>query len=98
MITKFIQIISYCDRSRSNGNVYYKNGFELIEKKLEPGYFWTDRTKVYNRQLFQKHKLKKLFANNEIKYYNEDESEFDNMIKNGYRIYYDCGNLAFILK
>ena len=91
-------IISYCDRSRSLGNVYIKNGFDLIEKKLKPGYFWTDKHKVFNRQQFQKHKLKQLFDEGKLKFYNEGESELENMFSNGYRIYYDCGQLAFALR
>ena len=41
--------------------------------------------------IFQKHKLKNLLNEN----FDENLSERDNMINNGYRIYYDTGNLVY---
>lgn len=85
-------IISYCDNSRSNGNVYIQNGFrKLSETKI--GYFWTDNHTVYNRLKFQKHKLKTV-----LNKFDTTKTEHQNMFENGYRIYYDCGQMVFILE
>ncbi len=93
-------IISYCDRSISNGNVYVKNGFiSIIDiDEIEPGYGWTNCHVVYSRESFQKFKLKQLHEDGRLKYYNEKETEFVNMVNNGYRIIYDCGQIPFVLE
>lgn len=85
-------IISYCDNSRSDGNLYIKNGFCLVRKN-NPGYYWTDNHRVFNRIKFQKHKLKQL-----LKRFNPNKTEKQNMFENGYRIYYDCGQFVFVLQ
>ena len=46
------------------------------------------------RQQAQKHKLK-TFLESRGQVFNENLSERDNMINNGYRIYYDTGNLVY---
>ena len=58
-------------------------------------YFYFDNNlKIISRIQAQKHKLKSfLEARNQI--FNENLSERDNMINNGYRIYYDTGNLVY---
>lgn len=93
-------IISYCDRSISNGNVYLKNGFkQLIEtNKITPGYYWTNNQKVFTREYFQKYKLKKLFKQGKLKFYDENLSEMDNMLMNNYRLIFDCGQISFGLE
>ena len=88
-------IITYSDRSRSNGNVYIKNGFQLIEDDIIAGYSWTDKHKVFSREKFQKYKLQSLYEKGVLKFYDDDLSEFDNMFNNGYNIIYDCGQLKF---
>lgn len=84
-------IISYCDYSRSNGNVYVKNGFSLL-RHSDSGYYWTDNHIVYNRITFQKYKLK-----NMLKVFDPNLTEYENMFNNGYRVIYDCGELVFVL-
>ena len=46
----FVNIISYTNRRYSNGNVYYKNGFENIRVN-SPSYYYIDENynKRYNR-------------------------------------------------
>jgi very-short-patch-repair endonuclease len=82
-------IITYADRRISEGNVYIKNGFELL-KELPPNYHYTYKyTNIENRQNYQKHKLK------ENKYYNDNLTEWEIMQLNGYDRVWDCGNLVF---
>lgn len=84
-------LISYADRKYSSGEVYCKNGFTLVEL-TKPGYMWCLKRKSYSRLKFQKYKLKDI-----IKNYNPALSETENMFNNGYRQYWDCGQMVFEL-
>ncbi len=85
-------IVSYADRSRSSGSVYEKNGFELVHVS-SPGYGYTDGQRLFNRQEFQKHKLKE-----KLNFFDETLTEEENMFANKYRKYFDCGQITYILK
>ena len=64
----------------------------MLLNLLSWNYFYIDMNeKIINRMSAQKHKLKNLLNEN----FNENLSERDNMINNGYRIYYDTGNLVY---
>ena len=86
-------LVSYANRDWSQGNLYKAIGFKYSHTS-EPNYFYIDGIKIIPRQQVQKHKLKAfLEARNQV--FNENLSERDNMINNGYRIYYDTGNLVY---
>ena len=87
-------LVSYANRDWSMGNLYSKLGFEYSHTS-EPNYIYTnERKEIFSRQQTQKHKLKNfLESRNQI--FIENLSERDNMIGNGYRIYYDTGNLVY---
>ena len=87
-------IISYANKRWSNGNLYKKLGFNLV-RETEPNYFYflPNENILYNRILFQKHKLK-----SKLKIFDENLTETQNMYNNGYRKIYDCGNYVFELK
>lgn len=83
-------IITYADRRYSQGNLYLKNGFKMINKS-EPNYFYLDTNlNIYSRVQFQKHKLQ-----NKLDVFNPNLSEIENVINNNYRIIFDCGNYVF---
>ncbi len=83
-------IITYADRRFSQGNMYYKLGFNYLN--LAPAnYWWINSTNLYNRYQTQKHKLKTL-----LKKFDENLSESENMFLNHFNKIYDCGNLVFI--
>lgn len=87
-------LISYANRDWSMGNLYSKLGFEYNHTS-EPNYVYTnERKEIFSRQSTQKHKLKE-FLNTKNLVFKEELSERDNMIDNGYRIYYDTGNLVY---
>jgi len=88
----FGSIISYADCGRSNGNLYTKNGFTLINQ-TDPGFYWTKSGKVYHRTVFQKYKLEKILSK-----FDPLLNEYDNMFNNDYRIMYDCGQWVFVLE
>lgn len=83
-------IISYADRRWSNGEIYEKLGFRELESS-NPAYWYVKDTKRYNRVKFQKHKLKTI-----LEIFDENLSESENMIMNGYRKIYDCGNKVYL--
>jgi G:T-mismatch repair DNA endonuclease (very short patch repair protein) len=83
-------IITYADRSYSQGNMYRQIGFSL-NKISDPSYIWTKGNEILSRYQCQKHKLKELLGDN----YNERLSENENMSLNGFYKLYDCGNFVF---
>lgn len=86
-------IISYANLRYSFGEVYIKNGFELISVS-KPGYWYTDK---YYSQLFHRANFQKKTLKVKIENFDNSISEQENMIRNGYGIVYDCGNLLFTL-
>lgn len=78
-------IISYADRRYSNGNVYFKNGFNLIHIN-SPSYYYVDKNflRRVNRMRFQK------------KYIGAYEcTEYEKAREMGFEKIFDCGTLAF---
>ncbi|EAJ4656418.1 hypothetical protein CYA84_09560 [Campylobacter coli] len=82
-------IISYANRRFSKGSIYKTLGFKFVEN-TEPNYFYFKDLKLLSRHNFQKHKLKE-----KLEFFDPSLSENVNMMLNGYRIIYDCGNMKF---
>lgn len=81
-------IISYADYSRSQGDVYIKNGFKFIKRNI-PSYAYVDfskNEKRMHRSNFTKNKLN----------IPDDITEKQYMEENGYKRIYDCGTLVFV--
>lgn len=85
-------IISYADKRWSEGSVYKALGFKELED-TEPNYFYVKGNTRESRQKYQKHKLKNILKN-----FDENLSEKQNMINNGYSRIWDCGNKVFVLE
>ena len=87
-------LISYANRRWSQGNLYKTLGFEFIGS-TEPNYWYFtrryEREGIFSRLEFQKHKLKDKLPN-----FDPELTEMQNMMNNGYRVMYDCGNLKFL--
>jgi hypothetical protein len=79
------RLISYADRRWSQGKLYRALGFEFAGDTT-PGYGYVKARKRYNRQMFQKYKLAKLFDN-----FDSALTEEENCRRNGYYRVYDCG-------
>lgn len=79
-------IISYADRRISNGNVYFKNGFNLIRTN-SPSYYWVN-AKNYNERLHRMHIQKDPNLNG---------TEYEQARNKGYEKIWDCGTLAFLI-
>lgn len=84
-------IVSYADKRYSVGNIYNKLGFKELDD-THPNYLWIKYNKIITRYKSQKHKLSKILNN-----FNEDLSESENMINNGFYKIHDCGNKVFLL-
>lgn len=82
---EFVELYSYTDLRYFTGEIY--NDFGVLIRRTNPGYFWTKGLKRISRYKTQKNKLYKLLEN-----FDENESEAENMIKNGYLRIFDCGN------
>jgi len=80
-------IISYADRRYSNGNVYRKNGFNLLRIN-SPSYYYVDKKyqERFNRMKFQKKNIGAY-----------DCTEYEKARELGFNKIYDCGTLTFAL-
>ena len=83
------KIISYADRRWSKGNLYYKLGFNLI-RKTDPNYWYIINGKREHRFGWRKNILK-----DKLEKFDENKTEYQNMLDNGYDCVYDCGNYLF---
>lgn len=82
-------VVSFADRRWSQGNMYYRNGFELVET-IRPNYYYVQGQKRVKKQKFRHKYLKDMLPK-----YDPSLSEKENTENNGiYRIY-DCGLLKF---
>ena len=87
-------LVSYANRDWSQGNLYRALDFTFI-RSTPPNYFYVDsKLKTISRIQTQKHKLQD-FLESRNGIFDSNLSERDNMINNGYRIYYDTGNLVY---
>jgi|ERR1700747_75364 len=98
ILTNFIEmqgpskIISYVDLRFFTGSSLLNCGFKHV-KNTDVGYYYTsDGETLQNRLKFQKHKLGNILSNFDVSL-----TEKQNMINNGYRIFYDCGQAVFHL-
>lgn len=95
LFTNFIKtykpksVISYCDNSKFNGNVYTDLGFTL-NPKIQLNYYWTNGKYTFPRYKTQKHKLSSLLEN-----FDNNLSESTNMINNGFVQVYDSGQSIY---
>ena len=70
--------------------MYRQIGFEN-HSQTPPNYNWIKNSIIISRYQSQKHKLKKILCER----FDENLSENENMLNNGYHKIFDCGNLIF---
>jgi len=85
-------ILTYCDRNTSVGNLYLKTGFKLIGT-TNANYFYFKYQSVYSREQFQKHMLLEKLTT-----FDSNLTEYENMQLNGFDRFWDCGNFKFLLE
>ncbi|MBC8427368.1 MAG: hypothetical protein H8D97_00605 [Proteobacteria bacterium] len=87
-------IISYADLRWSNGNLYNQLNFKYSHfSNPSYWYFKGNELKLYNRLFFQKHRLE-----GKLKDFNQNLTEYENMLNNRYRRIFDCGNLVYTME
>lgn len=92
-------VITYSDRRYFTGEIYNKLGFVFTEH-TPPNYFYFKSNNrmgsvemnltLHSRHKFQKHKLPKL-----LDIFDENKTEYQNMLDNGYDRIWDCGNSKY---
>lgn len=98
LLTNFIRtnapksIMSYSDKRWGVGNVYEKNGFDLVGTS-EPGFFWVKGRVRYNRLNFQRWKLDEMF--DEV--FPEESTADDILYSKKYIKVEDCGQDKWVL-
>jgi len=86
-------IISYADKSYSNGNVYATNGFNLISE-LHHDYFYTKNYRVrYHKRGFTKKNIK-----SKCEFFDANLTEWQNMQMNGFDKVWTCGTKTYVLQ
>jgi very-short-patch-repair endonuclease len=83
------KIVTFASLDYSNGNVYEKNGFALVNM-TRPNYWYSKGGVRYARTSFMKHKLHK-----KLKTFDENMTEYENMTLNGFVRIHDAGSLKF---
>lgn len=83
-----VSVVSYNDRRYFDGMVYNQLGFKF-ENNTPPNYWYinADYKSLYNRMMFQKHKLKKILPS-----FDPLLTEWENMKNNKFDRIWDCGN------
>jgi hypothetical protein len=87
-------IMTFADKRFSTGQAYKQTGFKLINS-TKPNYKYIDLStkQILSRQKCQKHKLHKLLGAT----FNQNQSESENMLNNGYGRIWDAGHYQFLL-
>ena len=85
-------LFTYADRNFSYiNNVYDKMGIFNIKMITRPSYYYFKNNVCYSRQKFMKSKLKSF-----LEVYDENLTEYENAIINGYHRIWNCGNIKYI--
>lgn len=84
-------IISFANRRWSNGNLYESLGFGKL-RVSSPNHFYYKNGMLFSRYSYQKHRLK-----NKLKFFDVNLSGVQNMMNNGFRQLFDCGNIVYVL-
>ena len=88
-----VNIISYCDYSKFNGDVYNRLGFVRIGK-INPSKHWSKGKQHITDNLLRQRGYDQLFGTD----YGKGTSNEELMLKNNWLPIYDCGQLTFTYK
>jgi len=87
------KILSYADLRWSQGNLYYKLGFDL--KHISPPNYWYWRHGMPFR--LHRYNFRKNILSKKLETFDPSLSEWQNMQNNGYDRIWDCGSMVFEL-
>lgn len=86
-------IMTYADRSWSNGNLYRALGFTFV-RNTKPNYkYCKSDHEWFDRSIYERSKLDKIFPG-----YDTSFTEEDIMFAEGYDKVYDSGSMLFEMK
>lgn len=88
-----VSLLSYADLRFGSGDVYKHCGLTL-KYVTKPNYYYYNKNNpdgLESRVKFQKHKLEYLLSD-----YDPNQTEYQNMIHNGYDRVFDCGNAVWV--
>lgn len=92
---EYKSITSYVYKAWFNGKGYIESGFKIV-KENNPSYSYVVNGRRIHKSHFRKNKIKKMYERGELKFYDSNKTEHENMIENKiYRIY-DCGTMKVI--
>lgn len=86
-------VISYCDKSKFSGDVYYKMGMKL-KRETSPVEIWSKGNKKITSNLLRQRGFDQLFNTD----YGKGTSNEQLMLENGWLPVYDCGQYVFEYK
>lgn len=86
-------VFSYINLDLFDASMYRNNPRWEYGGRTDPGYFWTDGNDIVSRYKAMKKNLKSWLPN-----YDETLTESENMVRNGFHRYYDCGSMIFMNK
>lgn len=92
---KSMQIVfctSYIDRGMFDGKGYKAAGFKKISE-TGPAYFYIFDNEIKRREFGMRYHIEKMFKEGKIDYWNPNETERVNMIKNKIPRIWDCGKI-----
>lgn len=84
-------VFSYVNLDLFDASMYRRNPSWKCVGRTDHGYFWTDGDNVVSRYKAMKKNLKSWFPN-----YDGSMTEAENMTRNGFHRYYDCGSMIFV--
>jgi hypothetical protein len=84
-------IITYSDKRWNTGKLYSTIGFTYLHT-ASPNYFYFKEgsNQLWSRVHYQKHKLEK-----QLKVFDPEKTEWENMVIDGFNRIWDCGNDVF---
>lgn len=96
-IYKPISIVSYCDISKFEGNVYKKLGFRLERTNSPSCHWYNEKTKRHITQALLNQKgFSKLHGDDSYQLANKGDSNNDLMLAAHYIQVYDCGQEVYV--
>ena len=87
-------IVSYCDLSKFDGNIYKQLGFESKNNNPSPSLHWYDGNRHITNNLLKSKGFDKLFETA----YGKGTSNTELMLQNGFVEIWDCGQMTWIYK
>lgn len=86
------ELKSYVFKAWFDGKGYESVGFKF-DFECQPTWWYIIDNKKVNRMNYQKKFIERKYKNDELKYYDKDKTEFENMANNGINWIWDCGKI-----